>query len=103
RDIRHQDKDEQKDKKRARANFSKPFRTVQLFPVAKVDDSHNRHKSLLHQHQSKKIPHCLIAKSKTDSNCSMGQFICQRIQKFSKFCDHMESSCHLSVKEICDR
>src|SRR5699024_6337169 len=90
------------DKERACTYLAEPFCPVQFSSVTKIYDSHNSHKAFLQEHQKKQINHLFISEDQTKGNSPMGQFICNRVQKLSKLCDHVKSSCHLPVQEICN-
>ncbi len=73
---------------------------MSIFPFLKKSRPHNPHVALLEHHETKQDPHLGIAEGQTTSQCTVCQFVRDRVKRLAQICDHVELSCDHPIKQI---
>ena len=73
---------------------------IEHFPFSQKEQAHNPHVALLEHHETKQDPHLGIAEGQTKSQCTVCQFVRDRVKRLAQICDHVELSCDHPIKQI---
>ena len=73
---------------------------IEHFPFSQKEQAHNHHVALLEHHETKQDPHLGIAEGQTKSQCTVCQFVRDRVKRLAQICDLVELSFDHPFKQI---